>query len=139
MPYGGVHPITEFMDDDKLIYRVETFAIRGAIFEVWKKMGIGFLESVYQECLAREFASRGIPAVAHTELMLAYKGEILKQIFKPDFVCYGKIIIELKQVRSLNDDHRAQIMNYLRATDMKLGLLVNFGCLPQVQIERFVL
>jgi len=102
-------------------------------------MGIGFLESVYQECLTREFASRGIPAVAHSELTLAYKGEPLRQTFKPDFICYGKIIIELKQVKGLADEHRAQVRNYMRATGMKLGFLVNFGCLPQVQIERYAL
>jgi GxxExxY protein len=127
------------MNDDNLLYQAETFAIRGAVFEVWKQMGTGFLESVYQECLTREFAARSIPAVAHMELRLAYKGEPLGQTFKPDFVCYEKIIVELKHAKSLVDDHRAQVLNYLRATDMKVGLLVNFGCHPKAQIERFVL
>ena len=127
------------MVDNNLLYEAETFAIRGAVFEVSRQMGIGFLESVYQECLTKEFSKREIPAIPHMELRLAYKGEPLSQTFKPDFVCYDKIIVELKHAKGLSDDHRAQILNYLRATDMKVGLLVNFGCHPKARIERFAL
>ena len=127
------------MDENNLLFQAETFAIRGAVFEVWKEMGPGFLESVYQECLAREFIARSIPAVAQMELRLAYKGEPLGQSFKPDFVCYEKIIVELKHVETFTDRHRAQVLNYMRGTGIRVGLLVNFGTYPKAQIERFVL
>jgi len=127
------------MNDVGLLYEAETFAIRGAVIEVSREMGVGFLEAVYQECLAKEFKRQRIPASAHLELRLAYKGEQLVQTFRPDFICYDKIIVEIKHAKSLTDDHRAQILNYLRATSFKVGLLINFGCHPKAQIERFVL
>ncbi|MBU4262052.1 MAG: GxxExxY protein [Proteobacteria bacterium] len=122
-----------------LIFKDETFAIRGAVFEVYKEMGCGFLEAVYQECLEKEFTRKGIPFVAQQELALIYKGEQLTQIYKPDFVCYDKIIVELKAVKDIAAEHKAQILNYLKAANMKLGLLVNFGSSPKAQIDRIVL
>ena len=127
------------MDTGRLLYAEETFAIRGAVFEVYQEMGSGFLEAVYQECLAREFDQRGIPWVAHPELILTYKQEPLVQTYRPDFVCFGKIIVELKAVRELAPEHRAQLINYLKATSFKLGLLVNFSSHPAVEIERMIL
>jgi GxxExxY protein len=88
-------------------------------------MGCGFLESVYQECLEKELSARGIPFEAQKELRLHYKGEALRQAFKPDLICYGKIVVELKAVRELAPEHAAQLLNYLKATGMTLGLLVN--------------
>ncbi|MEW6520092.1 MAG: GxxExxY protein [Thermodesulfobacteriota bacterium] len=122
-----------------LIYEEETFAIRGAVFEVYKEMGCGFLEAVYQECLEKEFIRQGIPFVTQQELTLAYKGEQLRQIYKPDFLAYDKIIVELKAVKDIAAEHKAQILNYLKAANMKLGLLVNFGSYPKAQIERLAL
>ena len=122
-----------------LIFKEETFAIRGAVFEVYKEMGCGFLEAVYQECLEKEFTRKGIPFVAQQELTLVYKGEKLTQIYKPDFVCYDKIIVELKAVKDIAAEHKAQILNYLKAANMKLGLLINFGSYPKAQIERLIL
>jgi GxxExxY protein len=122
-----------------LIYEDECYTIRGAIFEVYKELGSGFLESVYQECLEREFKTQNIPFISQPDLRLYYKGEILSHIFKPDFICFDKIIIELKSVRELTPDHKAQVINYLKATKMKLGFLVNFGAYPKVEIERIVL
>lgn len=121
----------------KIIYKEESYAIQGAIFTVYREMGCGFLELVYQECLQKELGYRNIPYEAQKELHLLYKGELLQQLFKPDLVCYGKIIIELKAVRELTPEHAAQVLNYLKATSMSLGLLVNFGSHPKVTIKRF--
>jgi GxxExxY protein len=111
----------------------------GACFEVYKAMGRGFLEPVYQECLEIELNDRGIPFVAQHELQIVYKGRTLKQAYKPDFVCYDKIIIEVKAATQLAEAHRAQVFNYLRATGMRLGILVNFCSYPKVEYERIVL
>lgn len=116
----------------------ESYRIRGAMFEVYREMGCGFLEAVYQECLEREFTLQGIPFVAQRELVLKYKGETLAQTYRPDFICYDRIIVELKAVKELANEHRAQIHNYLKATGMELGLLVNFGHYPKAEIERIV-
>lgn len=117
----------------------ETYAIRGAVFEVDQVMGCGFVEPVYQECLEMEFRQRGLPCLAQQELILTYKGDALKQIYKPDFICFGKIIVELKALKEIAPEHRAQLMNYLKATGLKLGLLVNLGSYPRVAIERLVI
>lgn len=122
-----------------LLYREESYAIRGAIFEVYKVMGCGFLESVYQECLAKEFDHCGIPFREQPELALDYKGERLVQTYRADFICYEKIIIEIKAVKEITDEHRAQLMNYLKASNYTLGLLVNFGHYPKVTVERIVM
>ncbi|MEI6421992.1 MAG: GxxExxY protein [Lentisphaerota bacterium] len=123
----------------KLIYEQETYSIRKAIFEVYREMGCGFLEAVYQECLEKEFTKSSVPFISQQELKLCYKGEPLRQIYKPDFICFNKIIIEIKAVKDLSDEHRAQVMNYLKATGNKLALLVSFGHYPDVEIERFIL
>ena len=100
----------------QLIYAEETYVIRGAVFEVYREMGCGFLEAVYQECLGREFKRRDIPFIAQQELRLTYKGEPLIQIYKPDFVCFDKIIVELKAIKEIAPEHKAQLLNYLKAT-----------------------
>ena len=123
----------------ELIYKDESYTIMGACFNVYKEMGCGFLEPVYQECLEIEFDYQNIPFEAQKELRLAYRRRTLKKIFILDFVCYDKIIIELKAVSRLTDEHRSQVQNYLNATDYKLGLLINFGHYPKVEYERFVL
>ena len=91
----------------ELLYRDEVYAIQGAVFEVYREMGAGFLESVYQECLVRELRIREIPFASQTDLALSYKGDPLQQIYRPDFVCYDKIIVEIKAVKQLDDVHRA--------------------------------
>lgn len=111
----------------------------GAVFEVYKEMGSGLKELVYHECLALEFLSRKIPAVHEPKLELEYKGKKLQSFAEPDFLCYGKIVVELKSVSGLNDAHRAQVHNYIRTTRYKLGLLINFGHYPQVEYERVIL
>jgi GxxExxY protein len=123
---------------ERLLFAEEVFAIQGAIYEVNRHMGSGFLEAVYQECLALEFTARGVPFVAGQSLPISYKGQRLRQFYQADFLCYGKIILELKAVRELAPEHRAQVLNYLSATGFKLGLLVNFGSAPKARIERLV-
>jgi GxxExxY protein len=122
-----------------LIYGEEYYKLVGACFEVYKEKGCGFLESVFQECLALELGLQGIPFDQQRVLRLEYKGRPLQQGFVADVICYDKIIIELKAVSKLADEHRAQVLNYLNATGYKLGLLVNFGHHPKLEWERIVL
>ena len=123
----------------EMIYPEESYAIQGAAFEVYKDKGCGFLEAVFQECLEIELELREIPFAAQQHLKLTYKGRELKQHYIPDLVCFDKIIVELKAVREINDEHKAQVFNYLKATGYKLGLLINFGHYPKVEIIRIVL
>lgn len=119
-------------------YKQEVFDINGAVFEVYRTMGCGFLESVYQECLARELLIKKIPFIEQQSLNLEYKGYKLRQTYKPDFICYENIIVEIKALKDTCDEHRAQLINYLKATKFRVGLLVNFGHYPKATIERFV-
>jgi len=102
-------------------------------------MGNGFLEAVYQECLERELLKQKIPFVAQPLLKLMYKGETLQQTYKPDIICFDKIIVELKGLKSITNEHHAQVLNYLKATKLKLGLIANFGAFPKAEIKRIVL
>jgi len=124
---------------EQVLLADEAYRIQGAVFEVSRQMGTGFLEAVYQECLSIEFGARGIPFEAGPTLSLAYEGATLEQVYRPDFVCFGSVIVELKAVRELTPEHRGQVLNYLNATGLRLGLLVNFGCAPKARIERLVL
>ncbi len=121
-----------------IVFREESYRIIGACFEVYKEKGNGFLEAVYQECLAIEFEAREIPFVEKPKLKLDYKGRILQQTYESDFVCFDEIILEIKAVNCLNDGYRAQVINYIKSTQKQLGLLVNFGSYPKIQHERFV-
>jgi len=125
--------------DRLLLFGKETYAIRGAIFEVYRELGCGFLESVYQECLEKELAVRNIPFVAQPQLSLFYKGVTLSQTYRPDIICYDSVIIELKALSEIAGEHKAQLLNYLKATGLKVGLLVNFGTYPKAVVERLVL
>lgn len=117
----------------------EVFRIRGAVFEVYRELGNGFLEAVYQECLSFEFDRAGVVFEAFKPLTLTYKNKVLQQTYQPDFVCYDKIIIELKATAAIAPEHRAQVLNYLKFTGLRLGLIVNFGASNKVQIERIIL
>jgi len=119
-----------------IIYKDESFRINGACFEVYKEKGCGFLEDFYQECLEIELELQGIEFNAQYSLKLEYKGRPLRKKYIPDFICFEKIIVEIKAVKEISDEHRAQVQNYVRATGYKLGLLINFGHYPKVQIER---
>ena len=121
-----------------ILYKDESYRIIGACFEVYKEKGCGFVEPVYQECLEIELSLQKVPFSAQTELKLQYKGHLLDQIYKPDFICHEKIIMEIKAVSKLVDEHRAQVHNYIKATGYKLGLLVNFDHFPKIEWERIV-
>ena len=123
----------------QVIYREESYRIVGACFNVYRTMGCGFLEAVYQECLEIEFEYQGIPFASQKELKLNYRDRELKQTYKPDFVCFDKIIVEIKATSELLKEHEAQVINYLNATELKLGLLVNFGHYPKMEYKRLVL
>ena len=123
---------------ETVVYSDESYRILGACFNVYKEKGNGFLEVVYQECLAIEFDFMNVPNEQKKQLKLTYRSRELKHFYVPDFLCYGKIILEIKAVKAINDEHRAQVLNYLKSTGMKLGLLVNFGHYPKVEHERFV-
>ena len=121
-----------------LVYEDETYAIRGAIYEVYNTLGSGFLEAVYQEALEIELKNRRISFEAQKEIVISYKGIQLHQSYRADLICFGKIIVELKAVKQLLPEHEAQLHNYLHATKMKVGLLVNFASHPNVDIRRIV-
>ena len=121
-----------------IIYKDESFRIIGACFEVYKQKGCGFTEPVYQECLEIEFGLQDIPFVAQPMIEMDYKGTPLTQTFRADFVCFDKVIVELKALSYLVDANKAQVMNYLSATRFHLALLVNFGHFPRLEWERFV-
>jgi GxxExxY protein len=125
--------------DSEIVYEKESYEIIGACIDVYKELGCGFLESVYQECLEHEFRLRNIPFNAQPWLELTYKTLVLNKSFQPDFVCFSKIIVELKAVPKILDEHKAQLLNYLKATNMKLGILVNFGHYPKLEQVRILL
>ena len=122
-----------------MVHGEESYAIIGACFEVYKEKGCGFLEPVYQDCLEIELRLRKVPFIAQLALPLFYKGIPLKHSYVPDFICFDKIVLEIKAVSQLADEHRAQVFNYLKATNHKLGLLVNFSHFPNIEYERIVL
>ena len=106
---------------------------------VYNVLGPGFVESVYQEALEMEFQKRKIPYEREKDIDLFYEGALMKVKFRPDFICYGKIIVELKAVQQLDDMNRVQVYNYLKATQYKLGWLLNFGSHDGLEMERKVL
>jgi len=124
------------MNGKVIIFPDESYAINGACMEVYKTLGNGFLEAVYQECLEIEFRRRSIPFVSQKPLKLFYQGQPLKQTYKPGFVCFDKIIVELKTITKVTDENKAQVMNYLKATGFQLGILNNFGHHPLLEIVR---
>jgi len=113
-----------------------TYVIRGAVFEVYRVLGAGFLEKVYERALVKELLIKGLRAEAQVPLQVAYKGEVVGEYFA-DVVVEGQVIIELKAVDELSGIHEAQLLNYLKATGYKMGLLVNFRH-PKAEIKRFV-
>lgn len=123
----------------KLFLADETYKILGACFNVYKEKGSGFLEAVYQECLEIELELQKIPFESQKELSLFYKNYALKQYYKPDLICFNQVIVEIKAVKHLTDEHRAQVLNYLKATGLKVALLINFGHYPKIEHERYVL
>jgi GxxExxY protein len=122
----------------EVLFKKESYAIIGAAMEVHRTLGNGFLESVYQESLGLEFNKRQIPFSREYILELFYKGDKLSKYFVADFICFEKIVLELKSVSGLTNEHEAQVFNYLKATQMNLALLINFGA-NSLQYKRIVL
>jgi len=112
---------------NELLHQEESYAIIGACMAVHRELGHGFLESVYQEALELELKIRGIPYLREAKLEIYYKEYTLQQCYIADFICYGKIVLELKAVKALDSIHISQVLNYLNAIDSQIGLLVNFG------------
>lgn len=112
---------------DKIIYRTESYDLIGAALEVHRQIGCGFTEPIYQEAFEEELRLRGIPFQREKTINISYKGKVLSKNFRPDFVCYDKIIVELKAVSEFTDEHFAQVYNYLKASGLELGILLNFG------------
>jgi len=130
--------MTRKEDKAELLYKEESYAIIGACFGVYKNKGCGFHEPIYHECLEIEFEFQRIPFLSKPPQTLQYRGRTLVQTFNPDFICYDKIIVEIKAVSELMDEHRAQLLNYLSATGCKFGLVVNFGHYPRLEYERLL-
>ena len=120
-----------------MLYKDETYNIVGAAMEVHRTLGAGFLESVYQEALELELKARKIPYVAQSEIVITYKNQLLSKAFIADLYCYDAIIVELKAVSAISPVHEAQLINYLKATKCKLGLLINFGA-DSLEYKRFL-
>ena len=111
----------------KFLFEKETYNIRGCLINVHKELGCGFLENVYQDAFEQELKEAGIPYKREQRIQILYKGKPLNSEYIADFICYDRIIVELKAVSELTDVHFAQVLNYLTATNLDLGLLVNFG------------
>jgi len=120
-----------------MLYKDETYNIVGAAMEVHRTLGAGFLESVYQEALELELKARRIPYVEQSEIVITYKNQLLSKAFIADLYCYDAIIVELKAVSAISPVHEAQLINYLKATKCKLGLLINFGS-DSLEYKRFL-
>jgi len=121
-----------------LILKDEAYAIVGAAIEVHRELGSGFLEAVYQEALQMELHERGIPFEAQKPLRIQYKGQTLRKDYCADLLCYGQIVVELKALDRLSGNEESQILNYLKATGLRLGLLINFGGQRKLEWKRFV-
>ena len=115
----------------------KTYAIIGAAMEVHKELGCGFLEAVYQEALEREFRIQHVPYVSQPHIHISYKGKPLNKTYQPDFVCFNEVIVELKALGEVSGSEEAQVINYLKATGLQVGLLINFGS-KSLQHKRFV-
>ena len=124
---------------DDLLYRDEVYRIAGACMAVHKDKGNGFVEAVNQDALEIELELSSIPFDAQRNYQISYRDRPLKHTFTPDLLCFDKIIVELKAAKALTDEHRAQLMNYLKVTSLPLGLLVNFGSYPRLEWERIIL
>jgi GxxExxY protein len=122
----------------ELLCKDEVYAIVGAAMEVYNVLGPGFLEAVYQEALEIEFTERDIPFEAQQELRIAFKGRYLKKTYTSDFLVFGKVIVELKALDHLTSHDEAQLLNYLKATGMQVGALINFGSTSKLEWKRRV-
>jgi len=124
-------------NERELILKNEVFQIVGAAMEVSNQLGCGFLEAVYQEALEIEFNERQIPHVSQKRIEISYKGRALNKEYIADFLCHDCIVVEIKAIKAITSIEEAQILNYLKATNLPLGLIINFGA-PQLEWKRYV-
>ncbi len=122
----------------ELLYKDEVYALIGAAMEVYNVLGAGFLEPVYQEALGIEFKERHIPFEAQKELCISYKEHWLEKTYLADYVAFGKIIVEIKALDRLTLREEAQLLNYLKATGIEVGVLINFGSASKLEWKRMV-
>ena len=120
----------------ELIYKDEAYRIVGAAMNVSRELGCGFLEAVYQEALEMEFADGNVPFEPQKRINISYKNRMLKREYVADFLCYDKIIVEIKAIKSITGIEEAQLLNYLKATELPLGLIINFGH-PKMEWKRY--
>jgi len=122
----------------ELILKEEVYAIIGAAIEVHRELGSGFLETIYQEAMEIELEDHGLPFESQKPLAIFYKRRRLKKEYQADLICYGQIIVELKALDKLSGKEEAQILNYLKATGLRVGLLINFGSSGKLEWHRYV-
>lgn len=124
---------------ETLLFKNEVYRIIGACLAVHSDKGNGYAEPVYQDCLEIEFPHHDVPFDAQRNFIIHHRGIPLSHTYTPDFLCYDQIIVEIKAAKSLTDEHRAQVINYLKVTGLSLGLLVNFGSSARLEWERIIL
>jgi GxxExxY protein len=122
----------------ELMFKEEVYAIIGAAMEVHREKGCGFAEPIYHDCMEIELADRKVPAEAQNEMRISYKGRLLKKTYLADFVAFGKIIVELKALDKLTSLEDSQVINYLKSSDLEVGVLIKFGS-PSLEWKRIVL
>jgi GxxExxY protein len=122
----------------ELLYKSEVFDIIGAAMDVHTELGPGFLEAVYQEALEIELASRAIPFAAKKPLRIWYKNQLLEKFYEPDFVCYETIIVEIKALDKLTSLEESILLNYLKTSRLRVGVLINFGSHGKLEWKRFI-
>jgi GxxExxY protein len=123
--------------EEKILFREESYKIIGACMKVHRILGTGFLEAVYEEAIAKEFAKENIPFERQVKLNIFYEEQKMDKFYKADFICYDKIILEIKTVKFVPDAFQAQLKNYLAATKKELGILINFGE-PSLTYKRII-
>jgi len=123
-------------DKRELIYKEEVYHIVGAAMNVSMELGCGFLEAVHQESLEMEFADCNVPFEPQKRISISYKNKLLKREYVADFICYDKIIVEIKAIKGVTEIEEAQLLNYLKATELPLGLIINFGH-PKMEWRRY--
>ncbi len=122
----------------ELIFKEEVFAIAGAAIEVHKELGPGFLEPVYHEAMILELPGQKIPFQSEVDLSISYKQQSLQQKYRADFICFDQIIVELKALQHLSGKEEAQVLNYMKATGLRVGVLINFGSHGKLEWKRLV-
>jgi GxxExxY protein len=123
----------------EMLYKEEVYQIIGAAMEIYNQLGNGFLEGVYQDAMGIELAIRKIPYSEQVPIEITYKGQTPRHHYQPDMVLFDKIILEMKAISALGANEEAQLLNYLKASGMQLGLLINFGSKAKLEWKRFIL